>query len=111
MLVVHSVSLGHYSRSMFFRKYINNRYFYTGLLFIVWMVFFDKENIVEQLNLSHQLSELEDQKEFYQLEIKTNTEAIHVLENDTIRLEKYARERYYMKKDDEDVFVLVPEEE
>ena len=95
---------------MFFKKYINNRYFYTGLLFVVWMVFFDQENIVEQLNLSSQLNELEDQKEFYQDEIKANTDAINVLENDTVRLEKYAREKYYMKKDGEDIFVLVPEE-
>jgi len=96
---------------MFFRKYINNRYFYTGLLFVIWMIFFDKENIIEQLNLSRQLNDLEDQKEFYQQEIKANTEAINVLENDTILLEKYAREKYYMKKDGEEIFVLVPEEE
>jgi len=72
---------------MFFRKYINNRYFYTGLIFIVWMVFFDQENIVEQLNLSSNLNELENQKEFYLEEITTNTEAINVLENDTAHLE------------------------
>lgn len=96
---------------MFFKKYINNRYFYTGLLFVVWMVFFDQENIVEQLNLSRNLNELEKQKEFYLQEIEANTDAIILLENDTILLEKYAREKYYMKKDGEDVFVLVPEEE
>jgi len=68
----------HYD-TMFFKKYINNRYFYTGLLFVVWMVFFDQENIVEQLKLSKNLNELEDQKEFYLEEINTNTEAINVL--------------------------------
>ena len=96
---------------MFFKKYINNRYFYTGLAFIVWMLFFDQENIVEQMHLSRQLNDLEDQKEFYLHEIEANTEAINVLENDTARLEEYAREKYYMKKDGEDVFVLVPEVE
>ncbi|MCF6171412.1 MAG: septum formation initiator family protein [Bacteroidales bacterium] len=95
---------------MFFRKYINNRYFYTGLAFVILMVFFDQENIVEQLNLSRRLSDLEEQKAFYREEIKNNTEAIYVLEHDTLRMEKYAREKYYMKKDGEDVFVLVPEE-
>jgi len=104
-----SVSLEIHSAAMFFRKYINNRYFYTGLLFIVWMVFFDQENILEQLKLSKNLNELEDQKEFYLKEIKNNSEAIYVLETDTVLLEKYAREKYYMKKDGEDVFVLVPE--
>lgn len=70
----------------------------------------DQENIVEQLKLSKNLDELEDQKEFYLEEIKNNSEAIYVLETDTVLLEKYAREKYYMKKDGEDVFVLVPDE-
>ncbi len=110
MLSCQSVSLKIHSDIMFFKKYINNRYFYAGLLFIVWMVFFDQENIVEQLKLSKNLDELEDQKEFYLEEIKNNSEAIYVLETDTVLLEKYAREKYYMKKDGEDVFVLVPDE-
>jgi len=95
---------------MFFKKYIHNRYFYTGLLFVVWMVFFDKENIVEQLSLSQSLNELQEQKDFYLKEIKTSTNAINALENDSVLLEKYAREKYYMKKDGEDVFVLVQED-
>lgn len=95
----------------FFRKYINNRYFYAGLLFVVVMVFFDQENIVEQINLRRQLNDLEEQKAFYLDEIEKNTEAIYVLEHDTVRLEEYAREKYYMKKDNEDVYVLVPEGE
>lgn len=95
----------------FFKKYINNRYFYAGLLFVVIMVFFDQENVVEQFYLSQQLNELEEQKAFYLDEIKKNSEAIYVLEHDTVRLEEYAREKYYMKKDNEDVYVLVPEGE
>lgn len=75
------------------------------------MVFFDQENIVEQLKLSRQLNELEEQKAFYLNEIKNDSEAIYVLEHDTVHLEKYAREKYYMKKDNEDVYVLVPEGE
>lgn len=94
----------------FFKKYINNRYFYTSLLFIFIMVYVDPENIVEQLNLSRQLNDLEGQKAFYLDEIEKNSEAIYVLEHDTVLLEKYAREKYYMKKDNEDVFVLVPED-
>lgn len=75
------------------------------------MVFFDQENVVEQFYLSQQLNELEEQKAFYLDEIKKNSEAIYVLEHDTVRLEEYAREKYYMKKDNEDVYVLVPEGE
>ncbi len=93
---------------MFFKKYIHNRYFYTGLAFIVWMLFFDQENIIEQIRLSRHLDELERQKSFYQEEITNNKETIYLLEHDTLRLEQYAREKYFMKKDGEDVFVLVP---
>ena len=96
---------------MFFRKYILNKYFITGLGFLVWMVFFDQESFIHQFRLSRTLHDLENQKEYYQEEIGKTRGAIHVLENDTVHLEKYAREKYYMKKDNEEVFVIIEEEE
>ncbi len=92
---------------MFFRKYINNKYFYTGLLFLVWWIFFDQESLIVQYNLSSLRSGLEEQKEYYKSEIEKDQAAINTLQNDTVFLEKYAREKYFMKKDDEDVFVIV----
>jgi len=96
---------------MFFRKYINNKYFYTGLIFVIWWVFFDQESLVVQYNLTKIKVGLEDQKEYYYEEIEKDREAINTLQNDTVLLEKYAREKYYMKKDNEDVFVIIREEE
>lgn len=96
---------------MFFRKYINNKYFYTGVLFLIWWIFFDQESIIVQYNLSSLRSGLEQQKEYYNSEIKKDQAAINTLQNDTVFLEKYAREKYFMKKDNEDVFVIVREEE
>jgi cell division protein FtsB len=96
---------------MFFRKYILNKYFITGLGFIVWMVFFDQESFIDQFRLSRTLNDLEHQKEYYLEEIEKTRGAIDILENDTAHLEKYAREKYYMKKDNEDVFVIIEEEE
>ncbi|MBC8320674.1 MAG: septum formation initiator family protein [Bacteroidetes bacterium] len=96
---------------MFFRKYINNKYFYTGLLFLVWWVFFDQESLIVQYNLSRVKTGLENQKEFYNNEIKKDEAAINTLQNDTVFLEKYAREKYFMKKDDEDVFVVVRDDD
>lgn len=94
----------------FAKKYIHNKYFYTGLVFVVWMIFFDQENIVEQYKLNTTLSDLEQKKEYYLVEIAKNEEAIDKLENDSTQLEKFAREKYFMKKDNEEVFVIIREE-
>ena len=91
----------------FFLKYINNRYFYTGLAFIIWMAFFDNDSLRVQMKLSNKINRLEQQKHFYQTEIEKNKNALNALKYDTTQLEKYAREKYFMKKDDEDVYVII----
>jgi cell division protein FtsB len=91
----------------FFRKYINNKYFYTAFAFLVWMVFFDQESFIEQYRLSQTLRGLESQKEFYIEEIEKNEMTIDLLETDSSALEKFAREKYFMKKDNEEVFVII----
>lgn len=93
------------------KKYILNKYFITGLAFVVWMVFFDQESFIDQFRLSRTLKNLESQKTYYQEEIEKTRGAINVLETDTAHLEKYAREKYFMKKDNEEVFVIIEEEE
>ncbi len=92
---------------MFFKKYINNKYFYAGLLFLIWLVFFDQESLLVQYKLSQSKNDLIKQKEYYIDNIKNDNAAINTLQNDTSQLEKYAREKYYMKKDNEDVFIIV----
>jgi cell division protein FtsB len=91
----------------FFLKYINNRYFYTVLAFIIWMAFFDSDNFREQMRLSNKIERLQQQKHFYQTEIQKNKSALNALKYDTTQLEKYAREKYFMKKDNEDIYVII----
>ena len=91
----------------FFLKYINNRYFYTALAFVIWMAFFDNDSFREQMRLSNKIHRLEQQKHFYQTEIQKNKSALNALKYDTTQLEKYAREKYFMKKDNEDVYVVI----
>ncbi len=91
----------------FFLKYINNRYFYTGLAFLVWLAFFDNDSILEQIKLSNKINDLKQEKSFYETEIQKNKSALNALKYDTTQLEKYAREKYFMKKDNEDVYVVV----
>jgi cell division protein DivIC len=92
-------------------KFFHNKYFYTLLAFVVWMVFFDTESIREQMKLSKTLEELQEHKTYLQNEIEKNNNAVYILENDTAALERFAREKYYMKRDSEDVYFILRENE
>lgn len=92
---------------MFFKKYLHNKYFYVGFAFLIWMIFFDQESFQDQMRLNRSLRNLEKQKEFYLNEIDYNNRSIDILTNDTAQLETFAREKYYMKKDNEEVFVII----
>jgi len=75
------------------------------------MVFFDQENFIEQIRLSRTLNNLRDKQDFYKSETAKNEKDIYKLETDTAWLEKFAREKYFMKKADEDVFVIIQDNE
>ncbi|MBU2554752.1 MAG: septum formation initiator family protein [Bacteroidetes bacterium] len=96
---------------MYYKKYLHNKYFYTALLFGVWILFFDQESMVEQYRLSKTREGLQEQKLFYQQEIIQTGKAVNTLQNDSVSLERYAREKYFMKKKNEDVYVIVKESE
>ena len=88
-------------------KYSRNFYVLASLFFVFWMLFIDSSNVVNHFRLSQKLSQLEDQKEFY-LEKKDtiNAEREELMSNPKL-LEKFARERYLMKKPTEDLYVIV----
>ncbi|PLX02421.1 MAG: septum formation initiator [Marinilabiliales bacterium] len=92
------------------KKFFLNKYFYVGFGFLLWMLFADQESLVVQYKLSDDIKTLEKQKEFYLEEIAKNQSSLEILTNDTASLEKFARENYFMKKDNEEVFVVVEEE-
>jgi len=88
-----------------------NFYFIVGLLFFLWLLIFDSNDLFTQRELSNKREELEKSKEFYDdkiLEVKNDREA---LLTDDEQLEKLAREKYLMQKDSEDVYIIVPEKE
>ncbi|MDD5506771.1 MAG: septum formation inhibitor [Bacteroidales bacterium] len=90
-------------------KVLKNKYFIVSAAFLVWLVFFDQNNIISQFKLSGKLKQLKQQKEYYEMEIRNNEKATLELMNDTDQLEKYAREKYLMKKDNEDLFIIEEE--
>ena len=97
-----------------FRKipsFLKNKFFYTALAFIVWMLFFDQNNFISQFWLLSDLREVENEKQYYLQEIENDKKATQELTTDTITLEKFAREKYLMKRDNEDIFLIVREGE
>ena len=88
-------------------KILGNRYLIVLAFFIVWMLFLDNTSYMEHRILNKQLNELEDNKEYYKQEIRKDSESIKLLKNPD-QIEKYAREKYMMKRDNEELF-LVPE--
>ena len=91
--------------------YVKNKFIMTVLVFLVWMTFFDENNFISQVKNQMKLAELEADKEHYEKEIAESQEDLKLLQNDKELLEKFAREKYLMKKDNEDIFVFAVEEE
>ena len=86
-------------------KILSNRYVIVLVFFTVWMLFLDNTSYMEHRILNKQLNELEDNKKYYQDEIKKDEENIKLLKNPD-QIEKYAREKYYMKRDSEDIYII-----
>ncbi|MFB9842553.1 FtsB family cell division protein [Mucilaginibacter ginsenosidivorans] len=86
---------------------LRNKYFVVSLAFLVWMVFFDKNDLFSQYQYHQQLSKLKHERDFYQKETAKATQDLDELTSNKEKLEKFAREKYLMKKANEDVFVIV----
>ncbi|MBK7409039.1 MAG: hypothetical protein IPL49_09965 [Saprospirales bacterium] len=83
-----------------------NRYVVAATLFLTWMVFFDSANMLTQFHLVQAVNNLKKDKEYYQEEIKKAESEKKTLAEDK---ETFAREQYYMQKDDEEVFIIEEE--
>ena len=91
-------------------RILTNKYVIAILLFVVYLLFFDRYNIPSQFRRYGELREIERYREFYESEIEANEAALRELSSGVEARERYARETYFMKKDDEDVFIIVEKE-
>lgn len=88
---------------------LRNFYIATALGLLVWMTFFDANDLPSQIRNWWALRKLEGEVKYYNEQIQAiQRERREVLGNDRLR-EKYAREKYLMKKPTEDIFVIVDE--
>ena len=89
-------------------SWLKNKYLLTLLGFAVWMLFFDDRDLyVTCVKQRHELTDLRRSKEYYEAQIAATQKELDQLKVNAITIEKYAREKYLMKRDDEDVFVIV----
>ena len=87
-------------------KPIRNKYVITSILFLFWILFLDDYNLINQKKMQDKVDELVQQKKFYNLEIKSDSTELSNLKNNSKQQEKFAREKFLMKKDNEDVFII-----
>lgn len=86
---------------------LTNKYFITSIVLAVWVGFFDKNDIQTQLDFRKEVKKLTAERNYYKNEISSITSDLRELSTNPVTLEKFAREKYFMKRDNEEIFVLV----
>tara|TARA_S200000501_G_scaffold347670_1_gene362225 strand:- start:6836 stop:7135 length:300 start_codon:yes stop_codon:yes gene_type:complete len=86
-------------------KLIKSTYGVIITLFIIWMIFFDSNSLIIHYELNNNINELDDQKSYYEKEIADDNIELQLIQSDS-GLEKYAREKLLMKKDNEEIFLI-----
>ena len=90
---------------------LKNKFILVTLILIVWVGFFDSNNWIKQAKLKSEIKDLKEQKNYYQDEIEKDSVALFDLTNNQETQEKFAREKYLMKKENEDVIVIINSDE
>lgn len=100
-----------YKKILFYaNKFIylfKNKFIALSIIFVVWILFFDENNIFYRFKLSDKLNDLKEQKQYFEKEIKNTQFEIDEIMGDPEKLVKFAREKYLMKKDNEDIFIII----
>lgn len=86
--------------------FVANRYFIASLAFLVWMLFFDQRDFFTQRDRAAELEKLEQAKVYYEKEISTTQDQLNNLQSNPGAVEKYARERYLLRRDGEEVYLF-----
>lgn len=88
-------------------KWIKNKYSVTLIVFAFYMLFFDQNDLISLMQIKSELSELEANKLYYKEQIEVTRNDLNDLLTNNENLERFAREKYLMKKENEEIFVIV----
>jgi cell division protein FtsB len=83
-----------------------NRYFLVSVGFVVWMLFFDQRDYFQQKERTDELKKVEAVKKYYSDEIEQTKKQLNNLQSNPTAIEKFARERYLLKRDGEEVYLF-----
>ncbi|MEJ7912517.1 MAG: septum formation initiator family protein [Chitinophagaceae bacterium] len=97
-------------RLHFIPSFLRNKYLLAVIAFSIWMVFFDKDDLLIQRDRREELENLEKSKTYFGQQIEIERSFSQNLRTNPATIEKYAREKYFMKRDGEDLFIIQPEE-
>ncbi|MFC2115277.1 septum formation initiator family protein [Bacteroidota bacterium] len=89
---------------------LRNKYLIAIMILLVWLLVFDRNSLIDRVKYIHSLHKLEDEKQYYIERIDEDSRRLTELKTDKDNLEKFAREQYFMKKENEDIFVIVTED-
>ncbi len=89
----------------FIFQLFTNKYVIAVTAFAVWMTFFDARDIPTRMARSKELKQLNTKIDYYQQQIEATQDELKNLKSDPATLEKYAREKYLMKRDNEEIFL------
>jgi cell division protein DivIC len=91
-------------------SFLKNKFLLAAIGFSVWVLFFDRNDILTQINRRSELGSLKNTKTYYTQEIEKERKISEELQSDPTTIERYAREKYMMKRDNEDLFIIQPAE-
>ncbi len=98
------------SRDSLIMRGLRNKYLIAVLIFLVWLLIFDNNSLIDRVRYLNALHQMEEEKQYYLDRIEEDSRRLNELKTDRDNLEKFAREQYFMKKENEDVFVIIEEE-
>lgn len=87
-------------------SWLKNKYLLTTVSFVIWMVFFDLKDILSDFERREKLNDLQKSEQHLKQLITESHQELNLLKNNAQSIEKYAREKYMMKKDNEDLFIV-----
>lgn len=88
-------------------NFIKNKYLLTGLAFLLLMLFLDRNNLISQYKMKKELNGLKKELQFYRDQAAKDSIELSRLMGDSLELEKLGREKYMMKRDSEDIYIIV----
>ncbi len=86
--------------------YLKNKYVISLAVFIVWIMFFDQNNLLDRYINYKQIQQLERDKQYFRERITEDSTRMNELKTDNENLEKFAREQYLMKRESEEIFII-----